>query len=117
MVNYLDQRINTCWRLQTSYEDGKLIQVSTSQSAQPYNSKYIKMHKLKRIVIQYCKNFQTGNYRFGEKCKFKHEIHPEFMKKEIIVDIKKKKDIITFKKLFFNISTFHNNNAGPPRGK
>ena len=39
------------------------------------------------------------------------------MKKEIIVDIKKKKDIITFKKLFFNISTFHNNNAGPPRGK
>ena len=103
---------------------GELMQaLSESRSAQPYNSKHIKMHDF--IVNQYCNNFQTGKCRFGEKCKFKHEIIPDFKKKEIIVDHRKKKYIITnkhknkipIKKKNSNTSTFHNNIAGPPRGK
>ena len=76
-------------------------------------------------MIQYCNNFQAGKCRFGERCKYKHEINPDFKKKKIIVDDRKKSNIITsrnkdkihFKKKNSNTSTSHNNITGPHRDR
>ena len=44
------------------------------------------------MSMGYCNQFQIGKCSLGEKCKFKHEIDPEFKKKEVVVD--KKKEVI-----------------------
>ena len=55
------------------------------------------MNEFNPAVIRYGNNFQEEKCRFGEKCKYKHEINPEFKKKEIIGDDRKKNNIITNK--------------------
>ena len=71
------------------------------------------MNEFKPAVIQYCNNFQTGKWRFGEKCKFKHEINLDFKKKKILGD--ENKDNIHFKKKNSNTSTSQNNITGQHR--
>ena len=94
-----------------------------SPHAGPYYSRHVKMNEFNPAVIRYGNNFQEEKCRFGEKCKYKHEINPEFKKKEIIGDDRKKNNIITnknnnkihFKKKNFNTSTSHNNITGQHR--
>ena len=81
------------------------------------------MNEFKPAAIQYCNNVQTGKCRFGEKYKFKHEINPDFKKKEILGDDRKKSNIITnknkdkihFRKKNSNTSTSQNNITGQHR--
>ena len=98
-----------------------------SHSAQPYNNKNVKMHELKSVNTGYCNKFQLGKCSFGDKCRYKHEIDPEFKNNEVIIDGKKAKDNIKDKskkilpmknaKRNFNTNNYHNKIAGPPRGK
>ena len=65
--------------------------LSESHGAQPYNCKNVKMHEF-QPSMNTGNRFHIGKYPLGEKCKFKHEVDPEFKKKEVVVDEKKKKD-------------------------
>ena len=94
-----------------------------SPYAGPYHSRLVKMNEFKRAVIQYCNNFQTEKCRFGEMCKYKHEINLDFKKKETLGDDRKKSNIVInennnkihFKKKNSNTSTSHNNIPGQHR--
>ena len=68
------------------------------------------MHEFKPVIIKYCYNFQVGKCKFGEKCRYKHEIIPKFKKEDIFVDMKKKdityntnRNKISFRKIQNNV--------------
>ena len=44
------------------------------------------MYEFKSEVIHYCNNFQEGKCKFGEKCKYEHEINPNSMKEDIFIN-------------------------------
>ena len=49
-----------------------------SPHTMPFHNKNVKMHEFKNIITQvYCYGFQTGKCKFGEKCKYRHEINPD----------------------------------------
>ena len=48
----------------------------------PFNSK-VKINELKVSTNEgYCNKFQIGKCTFGDKCRHRHEIDPEYKKKE-----------------------------------
>ena len=51
------------------------------------------MHEFKSDVVRYCNNFQEGKCKFGEKCKYKHEINPNFKKEDIFINNKNKNNV------------------------
>ena len=51
------------------------------------------MHEFKSDVVRYCNNFQEGKCKFGEKCKCKHEINPNFKKEDIFINNKNKNNV------------------------
>ena len=48
------------------------------------------MNEFKPKSIQYCNHFQEGKCRFGDKCKYEHKINPDYKKKDMDYDEKKK---------------------------
>ena len=80
------------------------------------------MNEFKLKTIQYCNYFQEGKCRFGDKCRYEHKINPDYKKKEIDYDEKKKsnhiipnKDNNNFqykKKNSTRQNDYHNNNNG-----
>ena len=70
-----------------------LTSLSESNGAHPYISRNVKMHELKSEVIHYCNNFQEGKCKFGEKCRYKHEINPNFKKEDIFINNKNKNNV------------------------
>ena len=59
------------------------------------------MNEFKTKTIQYCHHFQEGKFRFGEKCRYQHKINPDYRRKEVENDERKKSN---------NIITNKNNN-------
>ena len=51
------------------------------------------MHEFKSEVIHYCNNFQEGKCKFGEKCRYKHEINPNFKKEDVFINNKNKNNM------------------------
>ena len=60
----------------------------------PFNPRNVKMNEFKPKTIQYCNHFQEGKCRFGDKCRYEHKINPDYKKKEIEYDEKKKSNYI-----------------------
>ena len=52
------------------------------------------MNEFKPKSIQYCNHFQEGKCRFGDKCKYEHKINPDYKKKDMDYDEKKKSNYI-----------------------
>ena len=47
----------------------------------PFNSK-VKMNELKVSIDKgYCNKFQIGKRTFGDKCRYRHEIDPDYKKR------------------------------------
>ena len=58
----------------------------------PFNSK-VKINELKVSTNKgYCNKFQIGKCTFGNKCRYRHEIDPDYKKKEEVVVGKNNKD-------------------------
>ena len=58
----------------------------------PFNSK-VKINELKVSTNKgYCNKFQVGKCTFGDKCRYRHEIDPDYKKKEEVVVGKNNKD-------------------------
>ena len=83
-----------------------LTSLNESHGAHPYISRNVKMHEFKSDVIHYCNNFQEGKCKFGEKCKYKHKINPNYKKEEILINNKNKNNVYN-----------KNNNNGKPQVK
>ena len=66
--------------------DKLLTYLSESNGAHLYTSRNVKMHEFKSEVIRYCNNFQEGKCKFGEKCRYKHEINPNFKREDIFIN-------------------------------
>ena len=62
-----------------------LTSLSESNGAHPYISRNVKIHEFKSEVIRYCNNFQERKCKFREKCRYKHEINPNFKKEDILL--------------------------------
>ena len=81
------------------------------------------MHEFKNIITQgYCYGFQTGKCKFGEKCKYKHEINPDNKNTTQIIEKKKftnNKDKNQQNKNNKRTFTpnYYNSLIGEPRGK
>ena len=65
-----------------------------STRTEPFNSRHVKMNEFKTKTIQYCNHFQEGKCRFGEKYRYEHKINPDYRKKEVYNDEKKKSNHI-----------------------
>ena len=66
----------------TSLND-MLNMLNESSYVLPFNSK-VKINELKVSTNKgYCNKFQIGKCTFGDKCRHRHEIDPEYKKKEI----------------------------------
>ena len=58
----------------------------------PFNSK-VKINELKVSTNKgYCNKFQICKCTFGDKCRYRHEIDPDYKKKEEVVVGKNNKD-------------------------
>ena len=58
----------------------------------PFNSK-VKINELKVSTNKgYCNKFQIGKCTFGDKCRYRHEIDPDYKKKDEVVVGKNNKD-------------------------
>ena len=64
----------------------------SSYVLQPFNSK-VKINESKVSTNKgYCKKIQIGKCTFGDKCRYRHEIEPDYKKKEEVVVGKNNKD-------------------------
>ena len=98
-----------------------LTSLSESNGAHPYSSRNVKMHEFKSEVIHYRNNFQERKCKFGEKCKYKHEINPNFKKEDIFINNKNKNNVYNknnkskapFRKNLNNDNYKGNNNYNP----
>ena len=95
-----------------------------SPHTMPFHNKNVKMHEFKNIINQgYCYGFQTGKCKFGEKCKYRHEINPDNKKTTPLIEKKKfnnNKDKIQQNKNIkrtFTPNNYYNSLTGEPRGK
>ena len=70
-----------------------LTSLNESNGAHPYISRNVKMHEFKSEVIHYCNNFQEGKCKFREKCRYKHEINPNYKKEDIFINNKNKNNV------------------------
>ena len=70
-----------------------LTSLNESYGAYPYISRNVKMHEFKSDVTNYCNNFQEGKCKFGEKCKYRHEINPNLKKDDILINNKNKNNV------------------------
>ena len=73
--------------------DKLLTSLNVFNGAYPYVSRNVKMHESKSDVVHYCDNFQEGKCKFGEKCKYKHEINPSFKEEDILINNKNKNNV------------------------
>ena len=82
----------------SSYNEQSLDEFLSTLHKSPhtglFNSRHVKMNEFKSAIIRYCYNFQEGKCRFGDKCRYEHKINPEYKKKEIVNDDRKKSNII-----------------------
>ena len=74
--------------------DEFLLTLHKSPHTGPFNSRHVKMNEFKPAIIEYCNHFQEGKCRFGDKCRYEHKINPDYKKKEIVNDDKKRSNII-----------------------
>ena len=96
-----------------------MLTLHKSPHAGPFHTRNVKMNETKSTA--YCNRFKVRKYTFGECCKFKHEINPEFKHREsVLVEKKftqdKKKLPNTNIKRIFNPNNYHNSITGQPRG-
>ena len=69
-----------------------LNMLNESSYVLPFNSK-VKINKLKVSTNKgYCNKFQIEKCIFGDKCRYRHEIDPDYKKKEEVIVGKKNKD-------------------------
>ena len=75
--------------------NGMLNMLNESCYVLPFNSK-VKINELKVSTNKgYCNKFQIGKCTFGDECRYRHEIDPDYGKKdEVAVEIKIIKIII-----------------------
>ena len=66
-----------------------MLTLHKSPHAGPFHTRNVKMNETKSTA--YCNRFKVRKYTFGECCKFKHEINPEFKHRESVLVEKKKK--------------------------
>ena len=102
-----------------------MLDLHKSPYAGPFHSQNLTMNEFKITNAGYCNRFQVGKCTFGERCKFRHEIDPEFKPGEQIIDEKKKKGFTKDKKKklpnkntkrIFSPNNYYNSIAGQPRG-
>ena len=94
----------------------------------------MKTNELKVSINEgYCNKFQIGKCTFGDKCRYRHEIDPDYKKKDEVVvgnnnkdnnkDRNKNKDKNNDKKpskdehKLYTPNNFDNRVVGPPKGK
>ena len=113
----------------TSFNDMLNI-LNESSYVLPFNSK-VKINELKVSTNKgYCNKFQIGKCTFGDKCRYMHEIDPDYKKKDEVVvgkndkdnnnkDRNKNKDKNNDKKPSKDGHKLYYNNCvvGPPKGK
>ena len=62
-----------------------LNMLNESSYVLPFNSE-VKINELKVSTNKgYCNKFQIGKCTFGEKCRYRHEIDPDYKKKDDVV--------------------------------
>ena len=71
-----------------------IITLHKSTHTGPFNSRHVKMNKFKTKTKQYCNHFQEEKCRFGEKCRYEHKINPDYRRKEVDNDERKKSNNI-----------------------
>ena len=102
-----------------------LSTLNDSTHTGPFNPRSVKMNEFKPKSIQYCNHFQEGKCRFGDKCKYEHKINPDYKKRDMDYDEKKKSNYIIpnknnnnkfqYKKKNFPQQTNHHQNNGSNR--
>ena len=76
---------------ETSLND-MLNMLNESSYVLPFNSK-VKINELKVSINKgYCNKFQIGKCTFGDKCRYRHEIDPDYKKKDEVIVGKNNKD-------------------------
>ena len=72
--------------------NGMLNMLNEASYVLPFNSK-VKINELKVSTNKwYCNKFQIGKCTFGDKCRYRHEIDPDYKKKDEVVVGKNIKD-------------------------
>ena len=110
-----------------------LKMLNESSYVLPFNSK-VKINELKVSTNKgYCNKFQVGKCTFGDKCRYRHEIDPDYKKKDGVVlgknnkdnskEINKNKDKNNDRKpskdghKLYTPNNYNNRVVGPPKGK
>ena len=110
-----------------------LNMLNESSYVLPFNSK-VKINELKVSTNKgYCNKFQIGKCTFGEKCRYRHEIDPDYKKKDDVIvgkgnkdnnkDRNKNKDKNNDRKpskdghKLYTPNNYNNRVVGPPKGK
>ena len=68
-----------------------MLTLHKSPHAGPLHTRNVKMNETTSTA--YCNRFKVRKYTFGECCKFKHEINPEFKHRESVLVEKKLRKI------------------------
>ena len=71
-----------------------LTTLSDSTHTGPFNPRSVKMSEFKPKTTHYCNNFQEGKCRLGDKCRYEHKINPDYKKRDIGYEEKKKNTYI-----------------------
>ena len=108
--------------------DNFITILNESPCGHPFNSK-TKMNELGVSVNKgYCNKFQVGKCTFGDKCRYRHKIDPDYKKKDKLIVAKNYKDNNNKDKSnnrkpnkdgakLYTPNSFNNRVVGPPKGE
>ena len=107
----------------TIYKTSLNCMLNESSYVLPFNSK-VKINESKISTNKgYCNEFQIGKCTFGDKCRYRHEIDPDYKKKGEGVVGNNNKDNNNDRKpskeghKLYTPNNFNNRVVGPPKGK